>query len=166
MKETAKQMKETDRKIKELSNNIGGVSNSNGDPAENYFINSLGRRLEFAGIKFDYMNSNRVLKKRMPDGSIQAPTGEIDIIMLNGNSVALIEVKYKAKSSDVENLVDEKVGKFRESHPAYKDFAIYLGLGSFSFDDYVVKKAKELGVGLLKQVGEVVEYENMQVKAY
>jgi hypothetical protein len=86
--------------------------------------------------------------------------------MLNNSSVAIIEIKYKSRDSDIENLVDKKVKNFRNSHPQYKDFAIYLGLGSFSFDRHVVEKAEELGVGLLKQVGETVEYENIQVRAY
>jgi hypothetical protein len=158
--------KETGKQIKELSKNIGGISNSNGKVAESYFINSLERNLEFAGIRFDSLRSNRTLAVRMPDGSSQTKEGEIDITMLNGNCIALIEIKYKAKDTDIENLVTTKVENFRKSCPEYKDFAIYLGLGSFSFDDYVVNKARELGVAILKQVGETVECETAWIKAY
>jgi hypothetical protein len=35
-----------------------------------------------------------------------------------------------------------------------------------SFDDYVVGKAKEYGIGLLKQVGETIEYETKWVRVY
>jgi hypothetical protein len=155
--------------IKELSRNIGGVSNSNGSVAEEYFFNSLEKKKEFAGIHFDDIEANctrRYQLKTSSDKKEQPKTVEFDIIMLNSSSVAIIEVKYKAESDDVKDLVENKVDGFRNSYPEYKDFAIYLGLASFSFDDYTISEAKKLGIGLLKQVGETMEYENMEVRAY
>jgi hypothetical protein len=166
MQELRESQKETDRLIKELSKNIGGISNSNGSFAEEYFLNSLCRKMEFAGIHFNKVTGGGQYggKIEMPDGSVRED--EFDIVMLNGNSVAIIEIKYKAKSSDVEDLANRKVNDFRILNPAYKNFNIYLGLGSLSFDNYVVNKAKECGVGLLKQIGETVESETKWIRAY
>jgi hypothetical protein len=170
-KETDRLMQENDKFIREkldrLEENIGGVSNSNGSVAEEYFYNSLGQNMEFAGIHFNMLSNNLDpfgRKITLPNGEVLQD--EFDIVMVNGNSIALIEVKYKAKDSDVKKIAEKKAKNFRLLYPEYKDFKIYLGLGSFSFDKYVVNKAKELGIGLLKQVGKTMEYENMEVKAY
>jgi hypothetical protein len=80
--------------------------------------------------------------------------------------VALIEIKYKADTSDVKKMVSKKVSNFRTLFPYYKDYKVYLGLGSMSFNERVTTKAHELGIGLLKQVGETVEAEPGYVKAY
>jgi hypothetical protein len=87
-------------------------------------------------------------------------------VLYNGESVALIEIKYKARPEDLEKMVDKKVPNFRELFPYYNDYKVYLGLGSMSFNPYVCAKAQELGIGLLKQVGETVEAEPGFVKAY
>jgi len=58
------------------------------------------------------------------------------------------------------------VPNFRALFSDYADFKIYLGLGSFSFDEYTVKEAKRLGIGLLKVSGDVVEYKTDWVRAY
>jgi hypothetical protein len=160
--------KENAKEIKELSKNIGGVSNSNGSVAEEYFINSLKRKMEFAGIRFNAIEANRISKHKMktPDIKEETRINEFDIVMLNGNCVAIIEIKYKAKIEDIEHLVNSKLEDFKISHPQYKDFNVYLGLGSFSFNDKTVDKARELGVGLLRQIGETVEYETGWVRAY
>jgi hypothetical protein len=101
---------------------------------------------------------------KMPDGSTLED--QFDIVMLNGSSAAIIEIKYKAEDSDVEDLVTRKLKNFKILYPQYKDFTFYLGLGSFSFDEYAVKKARELGVGILKQTGETMERETKWIRTY
>jgi hypothetical protein len=88
------------------------------------------------------------------------------VVLYNGESVAIIEIKYKARTADLEQMVAAKVPNFRALFPYYQDYKIYLGLGSMSFDDRVSKKARELGIGLLRQDGKTVEAEPGYVKAY
>jgi hypothetical protein len=87
-------------------------------------------------------------------------------VLYNGEAVAIIEIKYKARTEDLEKMASKKVTNFRTLFPYYKDYKVYLGLGSMSFNERVTAKARELGIGLLKQVGETVEAEPGYVRAY
>jgi len=91
---------------------------------------------------------------------------EIDIVLINGDSVALIEVKNRIHPNFVTELVQERAKKFREYFPEYNGYKVYLGIAGFSFDQEVTKKAKENGVGIVKQAGEGVEVEAEGLKAY
>jgi Holliday junction resolvase-like predicted endonuclease len=99
-------MKDTDRRIKEVSQQLGGMGNSNGAYAEDYFANVLAEKLEFAGQQYDAMDRN--LQRNN-----EKLKGEFDIVMYNGNSVAIIEVKYKVQTKDLEEMVTKKVSAFR-----------------------------------------------------
>ena len=78
----------------------------------------------------------------------------------------LIEDKYKAHESDVRKLIDRKVGNFKILFPDSQDYAIYLGIASFSFYPELEAFEKANGVAVLKQKGEVVEIEADNLKAY
>jgi hypothetical protein len=143
-------------KVDGTNSRVDGIGNSNGKFAEEYFFNSLEEKKEFAGVHFDYVSNGFKGLAKMPDGS--RVQDQFDIVMINDNAVAIIEVKYKASSDYLEELALRKVSNFRAIFPNYKNYDIYLGLGSFSFEKNVVEKAKEYGVGLLRQVGNVIEY--------
>jgi hypothetical protein len=152
-------------KLEGTNSRVDGIGNSNGKFAEEYFFNSLEEKKEFAGVHFDYVSDRFKGLVKMPDGN--RLQDQFDIVMINDDAVAIIEVKYKAKSDYLEELALRKVNNFRILFPHYKDYDIYLGLGSFSFEKGVVEKAKEYGVGLLRQVGNVIEYKtDWEVKAY
>jgi hypothetical protein len=59
-----------------------------------------------------------------------------------------------------------EISNFRFLFPDYAKLKIYLGLAAFTFEESAEKEAKELGIGLLKQVGETVEYETKWVRAH
>jgi hypothetical protein len=63
-------------------------------------------------------------------------------------------------------MVNQKVPNFRILFPDYASYKIYLGLGALSISEEVAEEAKKLGIGLLRQVGETVEYETKWVRAY
>jgi hypothetical protein len=162
--QTEQQMEETDRKLREIGIHVDGISKSNGAFAEEFFYNSLEKNMEFAGIHYDCIKDNFKGVRKMLDGS--RLEDQFDIVMVNNNAVAIIEIKYKADSDDVEELATRKIKNFRVLYPEYRNFDVYLGLGTLSFNEYVVKKAKEFGVGLLKLSGEVVEYRTDWVRAF
>ena len=83
----------TDDKLNRLSELYGGVSSNQGSAAEEFFFNSLSANPEVGGIKFD-----RVTPNVMP--ATKTKQGEFDIVMVNGNSVAVIEVKYKVHPAE------------------------------------------------------------------
>jgi hypothetical protein len=152
-------------KADNINTKVEGISKSNGLFAEEYFFSSLEEKKEFAGIHFDTVSNSFRTSRKMPDGS--KIEDQFDVVMINSKAVAIIEIKYKADSDDIIELAERKAKNFKTLFPVYKDFDIYLGLGSFNFNEYVVKEAKEYGIGLLKQVGNSIECKNdWAMKAY
>ncbi|GHU01182.1 hypothetical protein FACS1894147_00570 [Spirochaetia bacterium] len=154
-----RKQEETARQIKEVSRQLGGMGNSNGAFAEDYFAHVLSEKKTFAGFKFDDVEINM-------KGKREAIKDEFDIVMYNGTSVALIEVKYKVQPEDLEKMVTNKVSNFRTLFPYYADHKVYLGIASLSFTDRIYAKAKELGIGILKQKGDTIEADTGYVRAY
>ncbi|GHV68095.1 hypothetical protein FACS1894199_14820 [Bacteroidia bacterium] len=144
---------------KEMSKEIGGISNNNGYFAEEYFINALQKKKTFAGIRYDYVDPN--MKHRL--GNVQ---DEFDIVMFNGSSIAIIEIKYRVQLDFLTTLTTKKVENFRTLFPYYAKHKIYLGIASMSFNKKVIMGAKKLGIGMLKPQGDTLECDTEHIKAY
>jgi hypothetical protein len=162
-KEAAEIRREADKQMKALREQLGGMCNSNGAFAEEYFATALEKKLEkkrvFANQHFDDIGIN--MKGKI--GSLQ---DEFDIVLYNGIAVAIIEIKYKVQTGDLEKMAERKARNFRTLFPYYANHTVYLGIGSMSFNEYVYAKAKELGIGLLKPNGDTLEVDSSYVKAY
>jgi len=155
---------ETDKQIKAMQREIGGISKSNGEFAEEFFYNSLKGTMAFAGVRYKYITDKFAREKPMPDKTeIKA---QFDIVLHNGKSIALIEAKYKANLKDVKEMVEKKVPNFRLLYPEYAKHKLYLGIGSLVLKDRVIQEAKKLGIGLMRQRGDAVEYKTDWVRAY
>jgi hypothetical protein len=159
VKENAIQIKELRESLKEIGVQIGGISSNIGHHAEQFFQDVFKKRLEFGRVKYDEMIPNLTYK----DKGVEI---EFDVVLLNGNSIALIEVKNRIHPSFVKSLAEERIEKFREFFPRYSNYRAYLGIAGFSFSDEVLDQASRYGVGIIKQVGEGVEIEANNLKAY
>ena len=161
-KATEKQMKENDeyltKKLDRLNEVVNGVSNNIGNHAEQYFQDVFSRKKELGGEKYDKLIRN--LKAESKESC------EFDIFLVNGQSVAIIEVKNRIHPNFVETVANDKVSQFRKYFPEYKDYKLYLGIAGFSFDDSVIEEAKECGIGIIRQVGDAVEIDDKNLKAY
>jgi hypothetical protein len=159
--ETDKLLKETiaaaEKWDKQLQKEIGGIANSNGEFAEEYFENIFCKDMTFAGMHFHDM----IIRKRLDD---RKRRDKFDIIMLNENNAVIVETKYKAHESDIEELI-EKAESFRYWYPEHKDHNIYLCLASLRFEDNIIGKARKKGIAIIQQLGEktVVNDENLKV---
>ena len=159
MAKTDAQMAKTDEKLERIGIRVGNMSDNNGSYAEDYFFNSLEKKPVLGGITYDSVNRNvHAVRFRLED--------EYDIVMYNGNSIALIECKYKAHENDVRKLIEKKVYNFKQLFPYYQDYDIYLGIASFSFYPELEDYAKQHGVAILKQKGDMVEIEADNLKVY
>jgi hypothetical protein len=152
-------MQETDRQIKELGVRIGGINDNIGYHAEQFFQDVFRRKLEFGMVKYDEMVPNLAYR----DKGVKI---EFDIALLNGSSIALIEVKNRIHPNFVKELAEERIEKFREFFPRYGDYNAYLGIAGFSFSDEVLEQASKYGIGIVKQVGEGVEIKANNLRAY
>lgn len=143
---------------KEMQRQLGGIGNTNGEFAENFFFSSLPQKMKLGGIKFDYIERN--VKRR-----VRNLTDEFDIVLYNGDSVGLLEIKNTVKAAHVNQLLTTKLQNFRILNPEYADAKIYLGVGGFTFENEAVKaNAKAAGVIVLEVQGDHFEadIENMQ----
>jgi SMC interacting uncharacterized protein involved in chromosome segregation len=149
MKQTDEQMKKTDEKLKKLGVLTGNISNSQGEVAEEYFANSLEANPQIGNLTFDIVDRNTLRR-------IGKLRDEFDIILINGDSVAVVEVKYKLHPKDIEKLTQKKEN-FRKLFPAYSGYKLYMGLASFKVSQEVRKCIEEKGYFLLQRNGDVIE---------
>ena len=104
---TDEQLKKTDEQLKKLAEQVGGIGNNQGAVAEEYFYNSLKEKMRLLGMEFNDIGLNwRKSKNGIED--------EFDIILTNGKTMAIIEVKYKAHEKDIDDLVNKKHKNFNK----------------------------------------------------
>jgi len=163
LQETNRQMQESnanfDRRMKKLQKMVGGMAYNQGCFAEEYFYNSFEEgQQNFFGEKFDEIEKNIKLKtKNLQD--------EYDIVLYNHAAVAIIEVKYKANTTDIPDVL-KKAETFRILFPDYKDFKIYLGLASMSFYPELEQECINQGIAVIKQVGDTVVINDKHLKVF
>jgi hypothetical protein len=153
MKETdrflSEKFAETDRKLNKLGKLYGNMSNNNGEIAEEFFYSSFSKTRTLGALHYDDIGRNWEKER---DGIEE----EYDIIMTNGNAIAVIEVKVKAHPEDV-NALEKKVENFKKLFPIYKDYTIYGGLASLTMSKDIKSKLLKKGLYAIKQQGNHVE---------
>jgi len=159
--ENAKMQAKNDRQISKLEKQLGGVTNNNGLFAEEYFYNSLRRGEKILlGEKFD-----KLIKSEIMVDENNKTTGELDMILINGKSLVIIEVKFRVRDKHVDKML-KKVKPFRKRFPEYKNHNVYLGLASMVFDKDIEDKCKENGIAIIKQVGDTVVIHDKNLKTF
>jgi hypothetical protein len=86
--ETDKKFHETDKQIKELKKIILGIGGNQGHATEDFFYNGFDATRDVSGIIYDYAERNRKRHKG-------AKQGEYDILLVNGNTLLVVELKFK-----------------------------------------------------------------------
>ena len=159
--ETSREVAKTSRQIAKTDKLVGGISTNNGLFAEEYFYNSLrkGEKI-LLGEKFD-----KLIKSEIMEDENKKTKGELDIILINGKSVAIIEVKYRVREKAVEK-VKNMVKRFREKFPVFHKHQVYLGLASLVFDANVEEDCIDNGIAVIKQVGDNVVIYDENLKTF
>ena len=147
---TDAQLAKTDAKLDRLAEMYGGVGNNQGKVAEEYFYNSLKPNPTLNGIQFEFIEKNVT---RSAFGIEE----EYDLLLVNGEDVFIIEVKYYLHPKDIRKLLERKLPNFRKLYPKYRDHRVHLGLATFAVEDEVRDLALEQGVTVLQRCGEVIE---------
>jgi len=158
IKETGKNIDRLEKQIATTNQQIGGISQSNGEFCEEYFINAFKANPTFLGERFDI-----ILSHVKPYPAIT--NDEYDLILHNGGTVVLIEMKYRAKVDDVGKMF-KKLESYRDNYPMFQDYKLYLCLASFSFSDDVKATATERGIVLIEHQGEKIEIVSENVRAW
>jgi len=147
------------KRMKKIDETLGAWANNQGAFAEDYFFNSFenGKR-NFFGEPFDRIEKNlKPLDYVIKD--------EYDLVMVNGKSVAIIEVKYKAHEHNIPQVIG-KVDTFRANYPNYARHKIFLGLASLSLYPLVEQECTKNGIAVIKQVGDAVVINDAHLRAY
>lgn len=148
--------KKVDERLDKVAKQLGGVTNNQGDVAEEYFINSLKDKLKIGKIDFDYLIPNYIVEGKNIDD-------EFDILLVNGKSVAIVEVKYKVHPNDVAKL-SKKIKNLKKL-PQYKDYEVYAGVAGFKIPKDVINLALKNGYFVLQRKGDVIQTFDKGLKA-
>jgi hypothetical protein len=160
MQETDRQMKETDRKIKETTRQLGGMAYNQGCFAEEYFINTFEKGHQyFFGEKFDSIRMNE------KSGLNAVIEDEYDILLINGKTVGIVEIKFKAHINDIPEVL-KKVDTFRANYPNYTNHKIYLGLATMAFYPELEQECIKQGIAIIKQSGEHLIIKDKHLKTF
>jgi predicted AAA+ superfamily ATPase len=157
-KETAEQMKRNDKmlteKLDRMGITLGNIGQNQGDVAEEFFFQSLIKDNRLGGIYFDDVTKNMERHK----GKIQE---EYDLVMTNGDVVAVVEVKYKAHKNDLDKL-DRKMRHFKQLFPIYQAFKQYGAIAAFHINDDAKEEALRRGYFVLQRSGDLVHTESSE----
>jgi hypothetical protein len=144
-------------KMNYVDMNLGGISRSNGAFAEEYFYNSFERgKKNFFGEKFDK------IEKNVKGINVRA---EYDVVLINGKSIAIIEVKYNAQKGDI-NEVIKKAETFRINYSDFVNHHIYLALAALTFEKDVETDCAQAGIAVIKQKGKSVVIYDEHLKKF
>ena len=135
-------MAETDKRLNKLmrgNESIQSFIKNDADACEQRFVDSLdGQNLEVAGVKFDEIYAN-VSKKRGGENI------ELDALLVNGDSVAIMEVKKKLHLNDVDKVHDKLIGRFRELFPEHQAKRLLVLVAGETVNSDAAAKALENG---------------------
>ena len=150
---------EFDRRMKNLDERMGSWANNHGLYAEEYFFNSFENgKQNFFGEKFDDIEKNvKGINKGCRD--------EYDILLVNGKSVGIVEIKFKAHKNDIPKIL-RKAETFRINFPDYQKHKIYLGLATMVFYPELEQECIEHGIAIIKQIGDTVIINDDHLKVF
>ena len=147
---TDAQLDKTDAKLDRLAEMYGDEGNNPSKVAEEFYYNSFKNHLVLNGIHFDFIDKNVTRSK----GGLEE---EYDLLLVNGQEVYIIEVKYRLHPKDIERMVNRKLPNFRKLFPEYRQYKLHAALATFAVEDDVKQMALEQGITVLQRRGEVIE---------
>jgi ElaB/YqjD/DUF883 family membrane-anchored ribosome-binding protein len=158
-REMKESREEFDRRIKKQEELAGAHSNNLGKFAEDYFSNSFekGKR-NFFGEEFEELEKNvKGIKKGYKD--------EYDVLLINGQALGIIEIKFKAHENDLQKVL-KKAQTFRINFPEYQNHKVYLGLATMAFYPELEQECKKQGVAIIKQAGDTMVIYDEHLKVF
>jgi hypothetical protein len=156
---TDAQLEKSEKSWQETKKILSNVGINLGHVAEEFFYYALMEDKRFGNIQFDDISLN-------VKGRNRKAQDEFDIVLYNGNSIGLIEIKHKVHPADIEQLKTKKVENFKLLFPDYTDFHFYLGIGGMSIPAEVEAQALANGMAVLRQKGEIMELSENALRAY
>ena len=140
----------TNSKLKGLDDNIGlGV--------EELFFESINKNKKIGNIQYDQCNQNF----KISNNSNKFETlGEIDIMLVNGTQIALIEVKHRVSKKAIFQILKNKQ-LFIDNFPESRNFNCNIYLAGLSLPNKIKEDMKKNNIGFIKIRGEHFELANL-----
>jgi exonuclease VII large subunit len=152
--ETAKYIKDTDRQIKETNEQIGKLGNRFGELAEHLVVPNIEAKFNALGFHFNYVSPEPRVTLEGKDKQILA---EFDILLENGESSVVVEVKVKPTEKDVKDHI-RRLRVFRRYKDTISDKRkIYGALAGAIMLPNVKAFAIERGFYAIIQTGDTVK---------
>ena len=155
--EASEQIKKTGKEVERVSTLLGNMGINTGSFAEEFFYRSLQANPRLGNIFFDSIE-----RRYRP---VKGGT-DYDIVLKNGTSIGLIEVKYNAHPEHVREIKEKKIKQFRGQVHEFPHFQLYFGLASMITSEKLIENAKKEGIFLLTQKGEHLEVVNQEVRSF
>jgi hypothetical protein len=116
--------------------------------------------MSFVNENFDNIRKNM----SCDNGTLAA---EFDLVLFNGKSAALIEIKYNAKLDNIEiETLISRVEVFRILFPEYAHYNIYLGVAAMSFKKDLLWRLHRAGIATIRPVGNKMVVYDKGVKVF
>ena len=155
--ESEKERIEMRKSLKSAGQKLGSIGINTGAFAEELFYTSLKSNPVLGDQTYDIVLRNVY--------DLNGST-EYDILMHNGAATAIVEVKYKAHISDIQDLFNKKATAFRKGFTWFGHHKLYLGLASTIISAEIIDAAREAGIFLLGQKGDSYEVVNETVRSF
>ena len=163
MLELKAQMTKTDKEIDKLlrsSRELHSHVRNDADTCEQRFIDGLKlHNLAIAGVTFDEIYPNN--QKERKGHNI-----ELDALLVNGDSVAILEVKKKLHLNDVLKVRDSLIGRFRNLYPEHQAKRLMVLVAGESVNNDAATAALEAGFVVLSFKAQQLEMQNLQPRYY
>jgi hypothetical protein len=136
---------------------LGGIANNQGDVAEEFFYHALEKHPVIGGVHFDRVEHKVYVGRKQQ-------RVEFDVLLYNGNSLAIVEVKYKVHLSAL-NQLERLIENYRTIYPEYGNYKIYAGIAGLSVPAEVIEQAHSKGFFVLKQQGEAIVVDSAHMRS-
>ncbi|NKQ38004.1 MAG: DUF3782 domain-containing protein [Methanosarcinales archaeon] len=151
-KEVAEGFKETKQIVKETSRSVGSLSNTWGEFVEGLVAPAAVRLFREKGYAV-----NKIQKRvnALEDGK----GIEVDILVVNGEFLILIEAKSTLRKKDVDNHLT-RIADFRYFFPEHKDKKLIGAVAGIMMGEEIEEYAYSKGLFVIAQIGDSVKIIN------
>ena len=163
LNELREQTAETDKRLNKLmtgNESMQSFIKNDADACEQRFVESLDSNdLIVAGVKFYEIHSN--VRKKLGGKNI-----ELDALLINGDSVAIMEVKKKLHLNDVVKVRDNLIGRFRYLFPEHQAKRLLALVAGESINADAKDQALEAGFVVLSFKASELQMQTQQARYY
>jgi predicted AAA+ superfamily ATPase len=151
-----KRFRELWNSIDRVNQQLGGVGEDLGEDAENFFADSLRADKTIGGIRFDEVHTK-------VKGGEPGQQQEYDLILEGRGTAAVIEVKYKFRKRDLEQL-DHQMQRIKSDFPSFRRKRLFGGIAAFSIPTEVAHAARARGYFVLRRRGHLMRVDATEMK--